>query len=155
MFRQGLFGGKGINVAKAIKTLGEEVRRRRCPRNNQAQFFPVSSRNRNRDHFISVPGTTRINVTLVETKVGQSTISTARAGIPSSVENEVMHYFESNVASGEHVLIVWKHSTGNGDDAYKKLIKICKEKGAIVLLDTHGDALKWSSGQAPYGQTHT
>jgi 1-phosphofructokinase family hexose kinase len=136
--------GKGINVAKAIKTLGEDV----CVvgvvhENSQAQFHQYLHGMGIMTHFISVPGTTRVNVTLVEAKVGQTShINSAAAGIPSSVENEVLHYFESNIGSGDMCLLCGSVPKGMDTDAYKKLIKICKEKGAIVLLDTHGDALK-------------
>jgi 1-phosphofructokinase family hexose kinase len=144
--------GKGINVAKAIKTLGEEVRVVGVVHeNNRAQFSQYLHGIGIVTHFISVPGTTRINVTLVETKVGQSThINSAVAGIPSSVENEVMHYFESNVSSGDMCLLCGSIPRGMDTDAYKKLIKICKEKGAIVLLDTHGDALKMGVRAKPH-----
>lgn len=136
--------GKGINVAKAIKTLGEDVRVVGVVHeNNQAQFSQYLLGMGIGTHFISVPGTTRINVTLVETKVGQSThINSAAAGIPPRVENEVLQYFESNVASGDVCLLCGSIPKGMNTDVYKKLIRICKEKGAVVLLDTYGEALK-------------
>ena len=144
--------GKGINVAKAIKTLGEDVRVVGVVHeNNQAQFIQYLNEIGIETYFISVPGATRINITLIETGVGQTShINSASAGVPSSAESEVLHYFESNVASGDICLLRGSIPKGMSSDAYKKLIKICKEKGAVVLLDTHGDALKMGVRAKPH-----
>lgn len=144
--------GKGINVAKAIKTLGEDVQVVGVVHeNNLAQFSQYLNGLGITTHFFSVPGVSRINVTLLETRTGQTShINSAGTAVPASVEHEVLRYFESNVAPGDTCLLCGSIPKGMETDAYKKIIAICKRKGAMVLLDTYGDALKLGVRSRPH-----
>ena len=136
--------GKAINVAKAIKTLGEDVRVvGLAHEHNRAQFAGYLESLGIPSDFISVPGQTRINVTLAETSVGQSThINSVASPVPLGAGDDMERFFKTNVDHGDVCVLSGSIPKGIETDFYKKLIKICKDKGAFVFLDTTGEALK-------------
>jgi 1-phosphofructokinase family hexose kinase len=144
--------GKGINVATTLKILGEEV----CVvgiihENNRRQFTEYLERLGIQSHFLAAPGTSRINVTLIETKAGQSThINSAQAPVPSGLQEELLELLRSKLAPGDLCACCGSVPPGMGNDSYQKLIKLCKEKGAIVLLDSGGKPLKMGVRAKPH-----
>jgi tagatose 6-phosphate kinase len=136
--------GKAINVAKAIKTLGEDVRVvGLAHENNLAQFKSYLETLGISPDLVSIPGSTRINVTLAETAAGQSThINSAASAVPSSAGNDIERFFKTNMERGDVCVLSGSIPKGIETDFYKKLIRVCKDKGAFVFLDTTGEALK-------------
>jgi tagatose 6-phosphate kinase len=136
--------GKGINVAATLKILGEDV----CVagiahENNHRQFTEYLERIGVQSHFVTVPGTSRINVTLVESKSGQTThINSAQAPVRAGLQDELLDFLRSNISSGDICACCGSVPTGIGNDIYQKLIRICKEKGAIAMLDCSGKPFK-------------
>jgi 1-phosphofructokinase family hexose kinase len=135
--------GKGVNVARIIKTLGEDV----CVAgivhaNNQDQFREFLESAKIESHLIKVPGTTRINVTILEGKTGQTThLNSMQAPVPSTIQQEVLEYI-SRLAQGDLCACSGSLPAGLGNDFYQKLIRACTDKGAVVLLDSSGKPLK-------------
>ncbi len=143
--------GKGMNVANVLKTVGEEV----CivgvlHENNRNQFKEHLENAGIRSHFFSVPGTARINVTLIESKTGQTThINAMQTPIPSDIQEESLLYLKSHVATGDLCVFTGSLPGGIGNDFYQKAVRLTKEKGAVVMLDTSGKPLKMGVRSKP------
>lgn len=144
--------GKAINVAKTLKTLGDEA----CVvgimhENNHKLFTEHLQRAGIQSHFIAVPGNTRINITLIEAKAAQSThINSAQAPVPSSVQEELLDYFASTIQPGDLCACCGGIPGGMGNDSHQKIIKVCKEKGAVALLDSSAKPLKMGVRAKPH-----
>jgi 1-phosphofructokinase family hexose kinase len=144
--------GNGINVAAMLKILGEEA----CVfgivhENNHKQFTEYLGRLGIESHFQTVPGTSRINVTLVETKAGQTTrICGVHAHVPSGLQEDLFELLRSKTAPGDLLACCGNLPAGMSNDSYEKLIKICKEKGALVMLDCGGKPLKMGVRAKPH-----
>jgi 1-phosphofructokinase len=136
--------GKGLNIAKVIKTLGEEV----CVlgvvgAENERQF---------KDHLdaIGIPhtllvtdGGVRINTTILESQNGQVThVNSLGPVLPPRVFDEVLAHVKSTLSAGDLCAFSGSLPRGFEPDAYQKLVKVCREKKAAALLDSRGEALK-------------
>jgi 1-phosphofructokinase family hexose kinase len=136
--------GKGLNVAVTLKTLGENV----CVAGivheyNQKQFSDYLDMIGIGSHLVVVPGATRINVTFTENKTGQTThISSAQATVSPGLQDDLLDFFRSGLDSQDICVCSGSIPPGMSNDAYQKLIKICKEKGSAAMLDCSGKALK-------------
>jgi 1-phosphofructokinase len=145
--------GKGINVARIIKKLGEEV----CvigiiQANNRDQFHDYLRNAGILSHWVVVEGTTRVNVTLLEAKTGQTThVSSLQAPISSDVQLEAQELINSYVANeADACIFAGSLPDGIGNEYYQKVIRSSKEKGAFCLLDTSGDPLKFGIQAKPH-----
>ena len=136
--------GKGVNVARIIKTLGEEV----CVlgivhAHNRDLFAEFLDGERIASHFTAVPGTTRINVTILESRTGQTThLNSMQPQLPSTLQQEVVESIKPHLVKGDLCVCSGSLHTGLGNDFYQKLIKSCKENGAFCMLDSSGKAFK-------------
>jgi tagatose 6-phosphate kinase len=145
--------GKGINVARAVRTLGEEV----CVvgivhANNRDQFHEYLETAGISSHLVVVPGSTRINVTILESKTGQTThLNSLQAPVPSNMQQEALESIKSRIGGeGDACAFSGSLPPGLGNDYYQKIIRLCKEKGAFCLLDTSGKPLKFGVRAKPH-----
>lgn len=136
--------GKGINVAKVIHILGEDV----CV----TGLMPECDLQRTKGHlenlgithnFFPISGCMRINVTILERSVScVSHINSENAALPSRIQDEFLNFVRPNIKSGD----VWCFSGslpgGFDDDIYGRLLKSCKGVCADAFLDSRGNALK-------------
>lgn len=143
--------GKGINVAKVVKTLSEDV----CV----VGMVPEYDSKRISDYLdilqighqlFPVPGGARINTTMLEKKTGDVThISSKGLSLPPRLQIEFMQFFSGVVAKDD----IWCFSGSVPDgiemDIYSQMLKICNEKENISLLDTRGEALKFGARAKP------
>jgi len=144
--------GKGINVARVIKELGEDV----CVvgvihENNYAQFTHYLDGLGIASHLCVIPGTTRINVTLLESSGAQTThINSLQPILPPSVQDEVLAYFGSHLKPGDMCIGTGSIPSGIDVDFYFNFIKLCRDAGAETLLDTSGEALRLGVRSKPF-----
>jgi 1-phosphofructokinase family hexose kinase len=136
--------GKGINVARIIKTLGEEVCVYGIVHAHTKDFFLSFLENAEiRSHLFTIPGTTRVNVTILESKTGQTThLNSLQTPIPSTAQEEMLEQIKPHFNKGDLCACSGSLPGGLGNDFYQKLIKACKENEAVCMLDTSGKALK-------------
>ncbi len=136
--------GKGINVARIIKTLGEEV----CVYglvhdHSRDVFLSFLESAQIQSHLVAIPGTTRINVTILESKTGQTThLNSLQAPVPSTIQQELLDLIKPRIAKGDLCACSGSLPGGLGNDFYQKLIRVCRDNGAGCMLDTSGKALK-------------
>jgi 1-phosphofructokinase family hexose kinase len=136
--------GKGINVARVIKELGEDV----CVagiihEHNYAQFTQYLDRLGIASHLCVIPGVARINVTLLESAAKQTThINSLQLPVPSSAADDILTYFRKHLKKGDFCICTGSLPPGISSDFYCDLIKVCSDAGAETLLDTSGEALR-------------
>jgi 1-phosphofructokinase/tagatose 6-phosphate kinase len=137
-------GGKGINVARALKLLGRPV---------IATGFaggPTGSRllEQLREEavltdFTRIAAETRINLAVVDPTSGEQTEINERGPAVSPEEVERFVARLGYLADGaELCVLAGSLPPGAGDDLYARLVKDLGERGVPVVLDVEGDAMR-------------
>ncbi|VAX34366.1 1-phosphofructokinase [hydrothermal vent metagenome] len=136
-------GGKGIDVSRVLTALGVV---------NKALGFvggfageELEGRLLNEGiacDFVRISGETRTNIIVNETSTGNQTVFNARG--PEIRPYEVMQMIHKveKVENPEIVVISGSLPPGVNPEIYRKIIEIFKGRGAMVILDTDGDALR-------------
>jgi len=143
-------GGKGIDVSRVLTELGIT---------NKALGFvggfdgeELEGRMINEGigcDFIKISGETRTNIVVNDMKTGNQTIFSARGPEIKPYElMQIIHKVEK-LENPEIVIISGSLPPGIHPEIYRKIIEIVKSKGAKIVLDTDGDALKTSIQSVP------
>ncbi|GMQ64301.1 1-phosphofructokinase family hexose kinase [Vallitalea maricola] len=145
-------GGKGLNVAKVAKTMGEKVAATGLLGgsngdfiNNKVKELGIESR------FIKVSGETRICVNVSDT-VNQISTEILEAGpVVSEYEvNKFIKVYEDMLDDIKVVTISGSLPKGISADFYKVLIDIAKKHNKKVILDTSSKAFIEGIKAIPY-----
>jgi len=136
-------GGKGINVARALKLLGRPV--------IAAGFAggPTGARllEQLRDEavltdFTRIAAETRINLAVIDPTSGEQTEINERGPAVSPEEVESFVARLAYLADGADLCVLaGSLPPGAGDDLYARLVKDLSERGVPVVLDAEGDAM--------------
>jgi 6-phosphofructokinase 2 len=143
-------GGKGIDVSRVLTTLGisnkalgfvggfdgEELEGRLVNEGISCDFTRIS-------------GETRTNIVVNDIKTGNQTIFSARGPEIKPYELMQMIHKVEKIENPQIVIISGSLPPGIHPEIYRKIIEIIKSKGARVVLDTDGDALKMSIQSNP------
>jgi 1-phosphofructokinase family hexose kinase len=136
--------GKGINVARVVRTLGEEVTVIGVmPEADEQRFVTYLESEEIYYRFFSVPGDVRTNVTIIEQQGGMAShLNSASPALSLQAQNAFMRFAGKHLTSGDRWCFSGSIPTGFDDDLYAKMIKSCKEAGIDTFLDTRGKALR-------------
>lgn len=145
-------GGKGINVAKVVKALGHPV----CVtgflgKDNSNCFSEFFHQQAIPNYCVEVAGAARVNIKIVDDQSGKVT----EINFPglSSTERD-MAELEQVIQrlANEHQWFVLSGSLPQGvsENIYGRLIALLKLKGANVILDSSGAALREGIQAKPY-----
>ncbi len=137
-------GGKGINVARALKRLGRPV---------IATGFaggPTGTRllDQLREEamltdFTRIAGETRINLAVIDPTSGEQTEINERGPSVSREEVESLSERLAYLAPGASLAVVaGTMPPGAGEDLYARLVRELSEHGVPVLLDAEGEAVR-------------
>jgi 1-phosphofructokinase len=134
--------GKGINVAKAVESLGHPVI---ClgfaGRQSIGPFNALNSGLLHAD-LIAVEGKTRTNITLSDRSAGREThIRTPGYRVTPEDCRGLAEKIEASVQAGAIVILSGSLPAGAPDDFYRTLIGMCRRKSAVTLLDSSGLSL--------------
>lgn len=145
-------GGKGINVAKVVRALGQPVSvTGLLGQDNSKLFFEYFHKQGINNCFIEVAGAARVNIKIVDDQSGKVT-EINFPGLKSSDEN--MEQLEAVIQqlAAEHQWFVIAGSLPQGvpEAVYGRLITLLKAQGARVLLDSSGAALREGIKAVPY-----
>jgi 6-phosphofructokinase 2 len=136
-------GGKGIDVSRVLTTLGIE---------NRALGFvggftgdELEGRLLNEGiacDFVRIAGETRTNIVINDQKAGKQLIFNAEG--PEIQPYELMHLMRKVEDLKEPDIVVISGSLPKkvNPEIYRRIIEIARDKGARVVLDTDGEALK-------------
>lgn len=137
-------GGKGVNVARALKCLDNNVLATGIlGGENGKRIIQLLTKERIKNDFYIIQSETRENVTflskngkITRRKIGRGTrISDSQIKGFISHYKKLLHYAKCVVLSG-------RKPFGVNDDIYEKLIKYAYQYSVAVVLDTSGAALK-------------
>lgn len=143
--------GKGINVAKVIKTLGEDV----CVIGLMPELDIKKSSDylQNLDinfHFHPIPGCLRINTTILESGTNCiSHINSEGASLPLRIQEEFAVFQKSHIKDGDLWCFSGSVPRGFEDDIYGRMLKACADVGTGALLDSRDNALKFGLRSKP------
>lgn len=145
-------GGKGLNVARVLCQLGEEVAASGFLGGSLGDF--ISSQIKKigiRDYFIKIQGETRNCIAIICEEQQTEILESG----PVITENETILFleeFSKYVQNAEVVTISGSLPKGLSDDFYVKLLEIAAVYDIPVLLDTNGTLLKptLASDSKPY-----
>jgi len=136
--------GKGLNVAQVIVALGEEVSVTGIlPEVDSKRVTSFLEDHSISSRFIYVPGTMRINTTIIDESSGATTHCNA---LSSTLSPRVQHEFAAIAAShmkpGDYWVFSGSLPPGFSDDAYASLIGTGGGIGVHTLLDSRGEGLR-------------
>src|SRR5699024_2155235 len=145
-------GGKGINVAKILAQLDEEVAVSGFLGGNLGEFIrsEIGSLGIN-DFFVDIAGETRNCIAVIHE--GQQTeILEAGPTIDENESAEFLNQFSEDVQKVDYVTISGSLPKGLDKDFYARLVKIADQHDTPVLLDTKGELLHHTleSDNQPY-----
>ncbi len=137
-------GGKGLNVAKALSALGEEVLATGFAGGFAGRFIESELGKLGIPHkFIQVNGETRSCINIIDkNSYIQTELLEPVPWVSPDKLSQFIELFETLVQNSDVVTLSGSLPRGLHDDTYKVLISIAKEKGKKAILDTSGMALK-------------
>lgn len=143
--------GKGLNVARVIRTLGEEVALAGLiPKNDIRRFGAFLSDHGIKPLLYEAPGSTRVNITLYDSQAECVThINSVSHALPVRLQEDFLRFLAEYAEGGDYWCFSGSLPSGFDDDAYSRVITDFRKKGARCLLDTRGMALKTGARAAP------
>jgi 1-phosphofructokinase len=144
-------GGKGVNVAAFLADAGVAVTATGLlGEDNAAAFVALFAAKGIEDEFVRVPGTTRINVKLVETSRRETTdINLPAARAPAAALAELDRRVLALVERCAWFVLAGSVPAGVPPEIYADLIARLRERGCRVAVDTSGAPLSHALSAAP------
>ena len=144
-------GGKGLNVARVIHVLGEEVVAGGIAGGHLGEFV-ISELDREGipHHFTRAAGESRCCINIKDTKTGAQTEYLEPGLTVTSEESEAfMKDFEGLAGCSDVITLSGSLPKGLPADFYARLIRRAKTMGRPVLLDASGASLTAGIAAAP------
>lgn len=135
-------GGKGVNVASFLADLGIEVIATGFLGNETRSLFEAFfTRKRIEDHFVRIPGSTRVGIKIVD---GRETTDINFPGLSPRPKDlaELMERISSLAEPGRWFVLSGSVPPGVPDGIYAEMIELIHGRGGRVLLDTSGRPLR-------------
>ncbi len=144
--------GKGLNVARTIHALGEDVTvTGLLPEYDSRRVVAALRENGISHRFFAVPGSMRINVTLLDDKCGVDTHFTAASSkVPSRIQHEYIAFAAQQMKPGDFWCFSGSLPRGFPEETYAALICAGKEAGVKAVLDSRGGAFRQGVRSRPY-----
>jgi len=144
--------GKGINVAKVLNRLGQNVAVTGFLGRENANIFEQYFQTHGiSNHFIVVDGATRINTKIVDETTGQvSEINFPGIHFSASNLQELENVIKQLALESEYFVLSGSLPGQAPLDIYRKFIEILKSNNCKVFLDTSGGALIEGIKAKPY-----
>lgn len=138
-------GGKGVNVASALADYGHDVAATGfLGAENTTSFEELLDRKQIGDHFVRVPGHTRVAIKIIDPLAGHTTEINFPGPTPEAAKIEALRRQIDLLSALEQAWFVLAGSLPPGIDPtiYCELATILRERGHKVALDTSGQALR-------------
>lgn len=146
-------GGKGVNVAAALAAYGHRVAATGFLGDaNAAIFADLFGRAGIADHFVRVPGETRVGIKILDPAAGETTDVNFPGLAPAREDVEALVRWLTEVGADSRPVVVLAGSVPPGVDAgiHADLLRLLKPLGCRVVLDTSGDPLRRALDEAPH-----
>ncbi len=135
--------GKGLNAARSIRTLGEDVTVVGVlPEADAGRFGSHLAEYGIKSEFISVEGSARINVTISELETGQVThLNSTGPRLSVRIQDELLAFIETKLQPHDIWVLSGSLPRGFEDSTYMKVISMCRDRNITTILDSRGTAL--------------
>lgn len=136
-------GGKGLNVARVIKLLGEDVLATGFVGGHSGAYVEDMLKEQEvPNDFFHIASESRVCINVLEDNGTSTEFLEPGEGVKPQEICNFVEKFEKIVNKSEVITISGSAPKGVNSDIYAKLITMTKEKGKKVILDTSGDLLK-------------
>ncbi|MBW4484732.1 MAG: 1-phosphofructokinase [Tildeniella torsiva UHER 1998/13D] len=144
-------GGKGVNVASFLAEAGHKISVTGfLGRENNALFKTLFHQKGIDDHFVNLPGETRVNIKIVDEAQGQVTDINYPGQSPTHQDVDgLRNVVHALTGSCDWFVFSGSVPAGLSNDIYDELIGPLKAQGKTVILDTSGDALRFGLPAKP------
>ena len=144
-------GGKGINVAKVIKTLGGPIRATGFLGGRNGHYIEEQLNHMGiENEFIYIEGETRSCLAIISDDGSQTEILETGPFIKDNKIQEFYNYYESILDQSEIICASGSLPKGLPLDTYKELILRANKRGRKFILDTSGESLRLGIEAGPY-----
>ncbi len=145
-------GGKGINVSRTLRELGEESVIVGYFAGYTGKILLQGLRNNNFClEALDLQGETRSNITLIESNSGRWTkLNEFGPEVSKEKANALMNLVQSHAKKGDVWVLSGSLPRGLQADFYAQIIAVVKENGGAAFLDASGSSLAHGYQAAPY-----
>ncbi|SIQ65190.1 1-phosphofructokinase/tagatose 6-phosphate kinase [Alkalispirochaeta americana] len=143
--------GKGVNVTRVLRQLGEDVVHLTHAGGRDRQLFEALCREDDLSlEIISCESPLRTCTTLLERATGSTTelIEPTRP-VEADVEGRVFARYRELLPGVEVVVISGSTAPGYGDDLFARMIAEARRAGSLVIADFRGEPLKRALANEP------
>ena len=145
-------GGKGVNVASFLADFGYAIAVTGVlGTDNQKLFLRLFAEKKLIDHFVRIPGHTRVNIKVVDDARHQVTdINFPGVTVQAEKINEVFATIDALAEGGAEVFVLsGSLPAGVAPTVYRDITTRLTARGRRVVLDTSGEALARAIEAAP------
>jgi len=136
-------GGKGLNVARVIKSCGEEVLATGFLGGHTGAYVKdMLDEQQVPNDFFYTSGETRACINILESDGTSTELLEPGEPVDQEAVDGFIRKYEQIIASSNVVTMSGSVSAGVDTDIYARLIEMAKAKGKKVILDTSGVLLK-------------
>lgn len=137
-------GGKGINVARVLKTLGSEAVATGFVGGHTGQEIRERlSAEGIRDAFVTVEGESRLCIAILDTNARtQTEVNEAGPLIAPEALESFLEQYRLLLAESSAVVLSGSLPPGIPHEFYRDLVVLARERGVRTVLDTSGEALR-------------
>lgn len=145
-------GGKGLNVSRVCRILGEEITATGFLGGSTGQFIRSQIKELGiKDQFVEIEGETRTCIAVNDPKRGTSTeVLESGPEITKEEQQAFLKRFESLVPEMDVITASGSLPRGLDKDFYKKLVEIAGKHKKRLILDTSGEALIKGLASRPF-----
>lgn len=135
-------GGKGLNVARVAKLLGEDVSATGFVGGHTGAYLEeLLEQDGLNNQFVRIKAETRCCINILDTKVGSTEFLEPGAAVESEDIPNFLMKFQEIVKTSDIITISGSIPKGVETDIYAKMIQIARKDGKQVILDTSGATL--------------
>lgn len=142
-------GGKGVNVSRVLAALGvRNFATGFLGEDNRGEFDALFQDPLIQDELFNLPGRTRENVTIMDRHSGLEThIRAAGLAVPAKQLARLTKKLHLLAADGSMLVFSGSLPPGIDPRQFVELVASCQAAGALVAVDTSGDALAAMAGR--------
>ena len=143
--------GKGLNVAQVLADLGHQLTVTGFLGEGNPQAFEQLFAARGfADEFVRVAGDTRSNIKLAEADGQVTDINGPGLAVSDAHRSELLERIKRLAPAHELVVVAGSLPRGVNDEWFVELLRLLKQMGTRVALDTSGAALRVGLATAPW-----
>lgn len=144
-------GGKGLNVARVLRMLDEEVSAFGFVGGETGSFIQSELKKMEiTDHFAEVEGTTRTCLNIIDTNGDNIEVLEAGPTISKEDAKQFLEAFAEEIKGHQILTMSGSLPKGLDEEIYSELIEIANKEGIKVILDTSGDVLVKNLKAGPF-----